>query len=210
MSVALEAASPAHLSRNMHCGCTPAAHGCRLLRLAAACFCSAGELSWTKFRNVDTSEFNGLQNTCAGSESPWGTHIGSEENAPNGAPLCCSVTASSLHRQRSESNTVASHSRCLLLCYTDVTCSRRHCCLMSQAARCVPAASLQSERCHTVREPSMCNFYRTACAARALEAGYGFNDTAILPSGTFSGIYSTMRYFGEPLFSADLICTSYV
>jgi secreted PhoX family phosphatase len=74
-----------------------------------------GELSWTKFRNVDTSEYSGLQNTCAGSESPWGTHLGSEENAPN---------------------------------------------------------------------------------ARALEAGYGFNDTAILPSGTFSGIYSTMRYFG--------------
>ena len=34
------------------------------------------------------------------------------------------------------------------------------------------------------------------CTARALEAGYDFSDTAILPSGNFSGIYPIMRYFG--------------
>ena len=36
---------------------------------------------------MDTSEYDGLQGTCAGSESPWGTHLGSEENYPNGAPF---------------------------------------------------------------------------------------------------------------------------
>ena len=73
----------------------------------------------------------------------------------------------------------------------------------------VPAVCLQQVLCCTVGK-----FVQPTCtaatAARALEAGYGFNDTAILPSGTFSGIYSTMRYFGEPPLSADLICTPYV
>jgi secreted PhoX family phosphatase len=46
-----------------------------------------GELNWTTFRSIDTSEWGGLQGTCAGSVSPWNTHLGSEENCPNARAL---------------------------------------------------------------------------------------------------------------------------
>ena len=59
-----------------------------------------------------------------------------------------------------------------------------------------------------LRYPGQNHF--TAYAARALEAGYGYNDTAILPSSDFSGIYPIMRYFGKPAVGTDLRPTSHM
>jgi len=44
---------------------------------------TTGQLSLVKYHNVDTSEVNGLWITCAGSLSPWNTHLSSEEYEPD-------------------------------------------------------------------------------------------------------------------------------
>jgi hypothetical protein len=44
---------------------------------------SAGVLKYTKTQNIDFSKFGGLWTPCAGSISPWGSHLGSEEDEPN-------------------------------------------------------------------------------------------------------------------------------
>ncbi len=35
------------------------------------------------------SDWGGLWTPCAGSVSPWNTHLGSEEYEPNGESCCC-------------------------------------------------------------------------------------------------------------------------
>lgn len=42
-----------------------------------------GELTAVSTKNIDFSEFGGLWVPCAGSVTPWGTHLGSEEYPPN-------------------------------------------------------------------------------------------------------------------------------
>eukprot|EP00803_Ostreobium_quekettii_P000985 evm.model.scf_1732.1 EVM.evm.TU.scf_1732.1 scf_1732:14451-19347(+) len=44
---------------------------------------AAGELSVIKFENMDWTEFEGIWVPCAGSVTPWQTHLGSEEFGPN-------------------------------------------------------------------------------------------------------------------------------
>ena len=44
---------------------------------------SAGNLTYTKTMNIDFSKFGGLWTPCAGSISPWGSHLGSEEYEPD-------------------------------------------------------------------------------------------------------------------------------
>lgn len=46
-----------------------------------------GLLTAVETRNIDFSAFGGLWLPCAGSVSPWGTHLGSEEYAPDAALL---------------------------------------------------------------------------------------------------------------------------
>ena len=42
-----------------------------------------GKLTALSTKNIDFSEFNGLWVTCAGSVTPWGSHLGSEEYEPD-------------------------------------------------------------------------------------------------------------------------------
>lgn len=44
---------------------------------------TTGKLSLVKYHNVDTSKVNGLWITCGASQSPWGTHLSSEEYEPD-------------------------------------------------------------------------------------------------------------------------------
>jgi len=44
---------------------------------------TTGKLTATKFANVDFNSLNGLWIPCAGSLSPWDTHLGSEEYEPD-------------------------------------------------------------------------------------------------------------------------------
>lgn len=44
---------------------------------------ATGQLTLLRYRNVDTSAGNGLWITCASSQSPWGTHLSSEEYEPD-------------------------------------------------------------------------------------------------------------------------------
>ena len=46
-----------------------------------------GKLTATKTRPLDFSDVNGGYTHCAGSVSPWGTHLGSEEYEPNAAKV---------------------------------------------------------------------------------------------------------------------------
>ncbi|WP_024954182.1 PhoX family protein [Sulfurospirillum arcachonense] len=46
-----------------------------------------GNLKAINTRNIDFSQFNGLWVPCAGSITPWNTHIGSEEYEPNAAKV---------------------------------------------------------------------------------------------------------------------------
>ena len=43
----------------------------------------SGELSLVKYSNIDMADIKGLWIPCAGSLSPWNTHLGSEEYEPN-------------------------------------------------------------------------------------------------------------------------------
>jgi hypothetical protein len=45
---------------------------------------SDGTLKYTKTQNIDFSKVGGLWIPCAGSISPWGSHLGSEEYEPDG------------------------------------------------------------------------------------------------------------------------------
>jgi secreted PhoX family phosphatase len=40
-------------------------------------------LTYTKTQAIDFSKFGGLWTPCAGSISPWGSHVGSEEYEPD-------------------------------------------------------------------------------------------------------------------------------
>ena len=44
---------------------------------------ATGKLTLVKYHNVDTSKANGLWITCGASQSPWGTHLSSEEYEPD-------------------------------------------------------------------------------------------------------------------------------
>lgn len=44
---------------------------------------ATGKLTLLRYSNVDTSAGNGLWITCASSQSPWGTHLSSEEYEPD-------------------------------------------------------------------------------------------------------------------------------
>lgn len=44
---------------------------------------ATGKLSLVKYHNVDTSKVHGLWITCGASQSPWGTHLSSEEYEPD-------------------------------------------------------------------------------------------------------------------------------
>ena len=46
-----------------------------------------GKLTAISTKNIDFSEFNGLWVPCAGSVTPWGTHLGSEEYPPDASKV---------------------------------------------------------------------------------------------------------------------------
>jgi len=48
---------------------------------------STGELTAVKTKNIDFSAFNGLWSPCAGSVTPWNTHLGSEEYPPDASTI---------------------------------------------------------------------------------------------------------------------------
>ena len=48
---------------------------------------SNGQLKAVKTKNIDFSKFNGLWVPCAGSVTPWNTHLGSEEYEPDAASV---------------------------------------------------------------------------------------------------------------------------
>jgi secreted PhoX family phosphatase len=54
---------------------------------------SAGKLTYTKTQSIDFSKFGGLWIPCAGSISPWGSHLGSEEYEPDGRAFFTSTTS---------------------------------------------------------------------------------------------------------------------
>jgi hypothetical protein len=46
---------------------------------------SSGKLSTKSIQAVDTKPISGAMNLCAGSLTPWNTHLGGEEDDPDGA-----------------------------------------------------------------------------------------------------------------------------
>lgn len=48
---------------------------------------ATGQLTVENFKPLDWSAYHGLWKACAGSVSPWQTHLGSEESAPDAAKL---------------------------------------------------------------------------------------------------------------------------
>ena len=48
---------------------------------------AAGKLQPVRGENVDWSSYHGLWAPCAGSVTPWNTHLGVEEFPPDGKPI---------------------------------------------------------------------------------------------------------------------------
>jgi uncharacterized protein len=67
---------------------------------------ATGQLSALSTRPVDWSKWGGIITPCAGSQSPWGSHMAGEEVCPDGKCVCGRVGARDLPRGTLRSWTV--------------------------------------------------------------------------------------------------------